>query len=232
MTRASGVAACLAAALVLLAACAPPSSRVPDPSPGLSVLALGDSYTIGEGVAPEAAWPAVVARALRADGIEVTEPTVIAVTGWTTDELDAAITEREADLAPPYALVTLLIGVNDQYRGRPADAFRAPFRALLDRAVGFAGGDPQRVVVVSIPDWGVMPFAADRDGAAIAAEIDAYNAIARDDAEAAGAAFADVTPLSRAQGALVAPDGLHPSGEAYAGWAERIVPPARAALSE
>jgi len=200
------------------------------PTGSLSFLALGDSYTVGEGVPTRDTWPHVVARRLRADGVSLADPTVIATTGWTTDELDAVITDRTPDLAPPYDVVTLLIGVNDQYRGRPADGFRAPFRALLARAVGFAGGDASRVVVVSIPDWGVTPFAEGRDRAQIAAEIDAFNAVARDEAGAAGARWADVTPHSRAHPDLVADDGLHPSGEAYAGWADVIGPEIRAVL--
>lgn len=215
----------VALALLLLAGCS-----MPAPTGSLRFLALGDSYTVGEGVPARDTWPFVVARALRADGVPLADPTVIATTGWTTDELDAAITDREPDLAPPYDVVTLLVGVNDQYRGRGVEAYRAPFRALLARAVGFAGGDASRVVVVSIPDWGVTPFAEGRDRAQIAAEIDAFNAVARDEARAAGARWADVTPHSRAHPDLVAGDGLHPSGEAYAGWAEVIGPEVRKAL--
>lgn len=196
----------------------------------LRFLALGDSYTIGEGVEPAGTWPFVVARRLRDAGTPLADPTVIATTGWTTDELDAAITERKADLASPYDLVTLLVGVNDQYRGRPADGFAAPFHALLARAIGFAGGDARRVVVVSIPDWGVTPFAEGRDADAIAAEIAAFNAVARREAHAAGARWADITPLSRTQGAQVVADRLHPDASAYAAWADVIVPQAQAAV--
>lgn len=200
------------------------------PTGSLSFLALGDSYTVGEGVETSDTWPFVVARRFRSDGVSLADPAVIATTGWTTDELDAAITEREPDLAPPYGVVTLLVGVNDQYRGSGVEAYRAPFRALLARAVGFAGGDASRVVVVSIPDWGVTPFAEGRDRAQIAAEIDAFNAVARDEARTAGARWADVTPHSRTHPDLVADDGLHPSAEAYAGWAEVIAPEIQAAL--
>ena len=200
------------------------------PTGSLSFLALGDSYTVGEGVPTRETWPSVVAHRLRADGVPLADPTVIATTGWTTDELDAAITERERDLAPPYDVVTLLVGVNDQYRGRGVEAYCAPFRALLARAVGLAGGDASRVVVVSIPDWSVTPFAEGRDAAQITAEIDAFNAVARDEARVAGARWADVTPHSRAHPALVADDGLHPSGEAYAGWADVIGPEVRDAV--
>ena len=199
------------------------------PTGSLSFLALGDSYTVGEGVPTRETWPSVVAHRLRADGVPLADPTVIATTGWTTDELDAAITERERDLAPPYDVVTLLVGVNDQYRGRGVDAYRAPFRALLVRAIGLAGGDASRVVVVSIPDWGVTPFAAGRDAGQIAAEIDAFNAAGHAEALSLGAAWVDVTEISRRWPAETADDGLHPNAAAYARWAEVIAPALRAA---
>lgn len=191
-------------------------------------LALGDSYTIGEGVAPAEGWPGQLAARLRQSGVAIGEPETIAVTGWTTDELDAGIDAAAPE--GPFDLVTLLIGVNNQYRGYPLDSYRADVRALLARAVGFAGGDASRVVAVSFPDWGVTPFAADRDRGQIAAEVDAFNAAARAEAEAAGAAWVDIADLSRTQGALVVDDRLHPSAEAYAGWVARILPAAREAL--
>ncbi len=197
-------------------------------------LALGDSYTIGEGIAAHERWPVQLADALRADGIAIGDADIVATTGWTTDELAAAIAAR--DFAPPYALVTLLIGVNNQYRGRPLDEYRGEFSALLDTAIAFAGGDAQRVVVVSIPDWGATPFAiaSGRDTAQIAREIDAFNAAARDTALTRGAAFVDVTALSRAQPSnerWLAVDGLHPSASQYAAWIAPIAIAARKALS-
>jgi lysophospholipase L1-like esterase len=199
---------------------------------GLTFLALGDSYTIGEGVAPAARWPAQLAARLHADGVAVDTPHIVAATGWTTAELSAAM--DAATLTPPYALVTLLIGVNNQYRGLPVDAYRVEFRALLQRAVGLAGARAACVVVVSIPDWGVTPFAAreGRDAAAIARAIDAFNVVARAGALAAGAHWVDVTAISRApdaRGELVA-DGLHPSAAQYARWVSAILPTARAVL--
>jgi lysophospholipase L1-like esterase len=192
-----------------------------------SYLALGDSYTIGEAVAAEARWPVVLARALSARGLAVAEPTIVARTGWTTDELAAAI--DHAELAPRYELVSLLIGVNNQYRGRDADQYRREFAALLERAIGFAGDRAERVFVVSIPDWGVTAFgaASGRDPAQIAREIDAYNAINRDEAGKRGLAWIDVTAISRApdpERVMLADDGLHPSAAQYARWAERIEP--------
>lgn len=197
----------------------------------LRFLALGDSYTIGEGVTPEERWPSRLVTLLRAAGADVAEPEIVAVTGWTTDELGAGI-----DAAAPrgrFDLVTLLIGVNDQYRGRGATAYAPAFDALLARAVSLAGGDPRRVVVVSIPDWGVSPFAAGHDRAAIGREIDAYNAAGRRAAADAGAGWVEVTGASRAAGDAAeayAADGLHPSGAAYAEWAELLLPAALTAL--
>jgi lysophospholipase L1-like esterase len=193
-------------------------------------LALGDSYTIGEAVAAHERWPAVLAQRLRHSGTPIDEPQIVAVTGWTTDELaqgmDAAV------LLPPYDLVTLQIGVNNQYRGRPADDYRAQFAGLLERAIALAGDRAARVVVASIPDWGVTRFAREqgRDRARIAAELDAYNALARAESERAGARFVDITGISRQHPELLADDGLHPSAAQYALWVEAIEPAVRAAL--
>jgi len=148
------------------------------------VLALGDSYTIGEGVAPAERWPLQLVGALRAGGQVVVEPRIIARTGWTTDELAQAI--AASSVAADYDLVSLLIGVNDQYRGRSISEYPERFRSLLNQAIGFAGGSPGRVLVLSIPDWGVTPFASGRDRAKIAAEIDAYNAVNRAETEGKG----------------------------------------------
>ncbi|MEJ5221912.1 MAG: GDSL-type esterase/lipase family protein [Tepidiforma sp.] len=198
----------------------------------LRFLHLGDSYTIGEGVAPQERWPAQLAARLRAEGLDLEPPHIIATTGWTAAELTAAI---DADPpAGPYDLVTLLVGVNDQYRGLPADAdYRGRVDGLLRRAFGFAGGAARRVVVLSIPDWGVTPFAAGRDRAAIAAAIDAFNAVNRAAAEAARAGWLDVTAVSReaaADPALLAADGLHPSAAMYARWVDLLLPRVRAIL--
>jgi len=196
-------------------------------------LALGDSYTIGEGVAPDERWPLQLVARLRAEGIGIGEPRIVATTGWTTDELSAAM--ETADFTPPYALVTLLIGVNDQYRGRGVDEYRAQFRDLLQRAIQLAGGIAAHVIVASIPDWGVTPFAAreGRDAAAVAREIDAFNAIASAEAAGAGAARIDVTAISRAPESRqeLVGDGLHPSGAQYARWVEAVLPVARVILT-
>ena len=196
----------------------------------LSYLALGDSYTIGEGVAPEGRWSQQLAQALRAEGIDLQPPVVVAATGWTTDELDAAI--DAADPRGPFDLCSLLIGVNNQYRGRSASEYAGGFAGLLERAIGFAGGSPGRVLVLSIPDWGVTPFAAasGRDTDAIARELDACNAAAAAHCAARGVAFVDITAASRARGAepeMLAADGLHPSATMYAEWTRLALPVAR-----
>jgi lysophospholipase L1-like esterase len=194
-------------------------------------LALGDSYTIGESVVPAERWPVQLTVKLREAGLNFDDPLIIARTGWTTNELNDAI--DRAGPAGPFDLVSLLIGVNNQYRGRAVDDYRLEFAALLDRAIGLAGGAADRVLVLSIPDWGVTPFAAQtgRDRLAIAAAIDDFNARNRAEAERAGACYVDVTPISRraAQaGVLIADDGLHPSGAMYAEWARLAFPLVRA----
>jgi len=194
-------------------------------------LALGDSYTIGEGVAPAERWPEQLAARLRASGVKIDGPEIIARTGWTTDELSAAIAEHRPH--GPFALVSLLIGVNNQYRGRGIEEYRDQFRSLLHVAIALAGRDAKRVVVLSIPDWGVTPFAEGRDRGAIATAIDSFNAVAHDETRRAGARWADVTPASRAAALdsnMVVADGLHPSGAMYARWAALAEPEARAAL--
>ncbi len=190
-------------------------------------LALGDSYTIGEGVPAAGTWPFQLAAALRARGLALADPEVIATTGWTTDELAAAI--DAAAPRGPYALASLLIGVNNQYRGRPLAEYRQQFEQLLQRAVALAAEDPRRVLVLSIPDWGVTPYAGahGRDAAVIACEIDDFNAAARACCGDYGVAFVDITPASRVQGAeaaMLVDDGLHPSAAMYRLWVEQALP--------
>ena len=212
---------------LLLAAC----NAQAEGGNALRFLALGDSYTIGERVAPAQRWPVQLAQRLREQGLDLDAPTIVATTGWTTAQLSAAI--AAADLDDAYDLVSLQIGVNNQYQGRSPAEYRQEFVSLLARASALAGDDPARVIVLSIPDWGVMPFAAGRDRAAIRAEIDAFNAINRQAAQAAGVRYVDVTPISRqaaADDALLAPDGLHPSGQMYAAWVDLVYPVALAAL--
>ena len=195
---------------------------------GFRYLALGDSYTIGEGVAAEGRWPMQLALRLRDAGIAIDDPRIIATTGWTTDELSSAM-----DAAEPlgeWGFVSLLIGVNNQYRGRTVDDYVGEFHRLLRRAIALANGDATRVLVLSIPDWGVTPFAfaSGRDRAAIADDLDAYNDAARELCKAEGVAFVDITGISRDDTAdavaMLADDGLHPSAMQYARWTDAALP--------
>ncbi len=194
-------------------------------------LALGDSYTIGEGVAPADSWPFQLQASLSRSGIELDPPEIVAATGWTTGELLAGI--AAAAPAGPFELVSLLIGVNNQYRGGLLGEYRAEFRKLLERAIAFAGGRSRRVLVLSIPDWSVTPFAAGRDLDAIAAQLDRFNEVARRETAERRAAWVDVTTVSRRLGALpdfLGADGLHPSARMYTEWARLAEPAALAAL--
>lgn len=193
-----------------------------------SYLALGDSYTIGEGVPDTANFPHQAIQLLNEAGYTFGLPTIIAKTGWTTDELQQAITA--AHPANNYDMVTLLIGVNNQYRGRSSTEYAGEFESLLHQAIAFAGQQPQHVFVLSIPDWGATPFAEGRDRAQIAREIDAYNAINKAISEKYGVHYIDITPGTReaaTDASLITTDHLHPSGKEYGRWAEKV---ARAVL--
>ena len=196
---------------------------------GLAFLVLGDSYSIGEGVAERDRWPAQLAVALRSHGDAIDDPRYIARTGWTTDELSDAIDAEETakPLSPPYRLVSLQIGVNDQYRGRPVSEFRPQFTRLLERAIRYAGGDASHVFVLSIPDWGRTPFARaqGRDAAQVTREVDAYNSATAEICAAHHVPWIDITDLTRTPegGNDVVDDGLHPSPAMYSAWVERLL---------
>jgi lysophospholipase L1-like esterase len=195
-------------------------------------LALGDSYTIGESVPSIENFPHQVVTLVRKVGIQIADPVIIATTGWTTDELAAAI--REHNIHETFSIVTLLIGVNNQYRGRQLDNYKEEITTLLNQAIVFANGHPRHVVVLSIPDWGVTPFAEGRDRAQIAKEIDDYNAAAKEIALVHKCGWLDITDSTRANGhkaEYLAEDGLHPSGKEYALWAERLAPLLERALT-
>ncbi|HET9423761.1 MAG TPA: SGNH/GDSL hydrolase family protein [Gemmatimonadaceae bacterium] len=196
----------------------------------LSFLALGDSYTIGEGVDEQDRWPVQLARALRDAGRDIEDPRIIARTGWTTDELMEAI--DASGVTGDWDLVTLLAGVNDQYRGYEPDRYQESFSAMVGCALGFAKL-PERLLVLSIPDWGITPFAEGRDRQAIGKQIDIFNSIAADLAFGVGSQFVNITPLTRlsaTQPGLLVSDGLHPSGEAYRMWVGKVLPVAARAL--
>jgi lysophospholipase L1-like esterase len=166
-----------------------------------------------------------LAESLKQSGLSVKPVQIIAKTGWTTDELTDAI--DSSSLNPPYSFVSLLIGVNNQYRGRPVDNFRAEFKDLLETAIKFAGNNPGKVFVVSIPDWGVSPFASGRDRNKIAGEIDEYNRVKKEECQKKGILFINITEISRdidTDIELFAVDGLHPSAEQYKIWVDRISP--------
>ena len=187
-------------------------------------LALGDSYTIGESVEEAERFPNQLAAMLAVEDVTV-DVQIIARTGWTTDELWQGI--QANTVTPPYDMVSLLIGVNNQYRGRSSEEYREGFVFLLNKAIEYAGGDVKRVVVFSIPDWGVTPFAYGRDTTQIANEIDAFNKVNLEESTKAGAHYVDVTPSSRLalnDKTLIASDGLHPSGKMYAEWAQSALP--------
>jgi lysophospholipase L1-like esterase len=190
-----------------------------------TLLALGDSYTIGEGVAEEERWPEQLVHQLGAQHHPFASAKIIAKTGWTTDELHTGI--QEYQLAESYDWVTLLIGVNNQYRGRDLGEYREQFRQLLELAVEKANHDPQRVIVLSIPDWGVTPFATKkgRDPQLIAEQIDQFNKVNREETELLQAHYIDITRLTRDAAAeperFLVTDQLHPSAEMYRQWATR-----------
>lgn len=188
-----------------------------------SYLALGDSYTIGESVPVYDSFPYQTVQILRRAGRNFYAAEIVAKTGWTTDELFDNITHTK--LQSPYDFVSLLIGVNNQYRGRQVEEYKTQFTELLQQAIAFAGNKASRVIVLSIPDWGATPFAAGRDTNKIAAEIDAYNAANKAISAKFKVHYIDITPGTREAAtdeSLVAADKLHPSAKEYARWALRL----------
>lgn len=194
-------------------------------------LALGDSYTIGEAVRQKESFPFQLALKLSASGTPCKEPDVLAVTGWTTGNLISAIPGAKLD--SQYDLVSLLIGVNNQYQGLPPERFRKDFMELLKIASGLSKGANKQVLVLSIPDWGATPFGQKRDSGTISTEIDLFNQICSEESAKAGIRFIDITPISRR--ALSSPDltesdDLHPSGAMYSLWTDKVLPVAKEIL--
>lgn len=189
-------------------------------------LALGDSYTIGESVEASKRWPNQYKEKIIEAGIPMDSVYFIATTGWTTDELMAGMDEADID-QKQFDLVSLSIGVNNQYRGRDTAEYRAQLKELIERALGLAGGQKDAVFLVNIPDWGVTPFAQkmDRDSEKVAEEIQQFNSIMAQEAEQYGLYLEDIYEVSRqakVQESYVAEDGLHPSAEMYAKWVEQL----------
>ena len=198
-----------------------------------SYLALGDSYTIGEAVPQAQSFPYQLTASLNRLGEDVMDPTIIATTGWTTDNLINAISQSNIH-GKTYDFVTLLIGVNDQYQGLSQTNYRTNFKTLLSTAITFAKGDTSRVFVISIPDYGVTPFAQGREST-IGPLIDQFNAINLDESQKAGVHYVNITPISKSAAndlTLVAQDGLHPSAKMYGLWVSLLEPLVKARLDK
>lgn len=188
-----------------------------------SYLALGDSYTIGEQVLLIESFPYQAVQRLRSERIAFHAPEIVAKTGWTTDELSAAM--KGYFFLKAYDFVTLLIGVNNQYRGRSTEEFREQFHDLLKRAIMLSGENRDHVIVLSIPDWGLTPFAADRDKHKITGEIDLYNSTCREICDLEKIHFIDITSDQRKDAddaTFLAADQLHPSEKEYAKWSVKV----------
>ena len=195
----------------------------PDIKEPLTYLALGDSYTIGEGVPIYESFPYQTVQLLRQHGHDVNAAEIVAKTGWTTDELETNIAKTQ--FKKNYDFVSLLIGVNNQYRGRNTDEYSIQFEELLKKSIKLAGNKHENVFVISIPDWGATPFAEGRDRKKIASEIDAFNNINKKIASQYNVPYIEITNGSRdaiSNGLLVTKDKLHPSALEYKKWAEKL----------
>lgn len=189
----------------------------------LSYLALGDSYTIGEGVALFQSFPYQLVQLLRAGYYDCHAPEIIAKTGWTTDELQQNM--KGYLLNSSYDFVTLLVGVNNQYRGRSVEEFSQQFFEILSDAIALVSFNRSNLYVLSIPDWGITDFARDRDRAEITRQITLYNNVIQESTHQEGAEFIDITSEytdTLYDRSLLAEDGLHPSPIEYARWANML----------
>lgn len=204
-----------------------PYSYIPPTKPDIVVqdtltyLALGDSYTIGESVPPDQSFPNLLAK--QGYNLKILTPTIIARTGWTTQELIDAIDQSDIK-GKTYDMVTLLVGVNDQYRGLSQENYRVKFQEVLNTAIKFAGGIHSHVFVLSIPDYGVTPYANGR-GATISPQIDQFNAINAEISNNASVNYVEITAISRLAAndlSLLASDGLHPSPKMYQMWVDKL----------
>jgi lysophospholipase L1-like esterase len=194
-------------------------------------LALGDSYTIGQSVAEAERYPNQTVQLLRNENIKLSDPKIIATTGWTTGNLINALNLNA--LQNNYSLVSLLIGVNNQYQGRSIDEYKTEFTLLVNRSIQYAGNNKSNVFVLSIPDYSVTPFASNSDKQKIASEIDSFNTINKTISDSLGVHYINITTISKDalnDPALIADDGLHPSGKQYKRWAELLAPMMKKAL--
>jgi lysophospholipase L1-like esterase len=204
------------------------SNSIPNPPVVLKkMLALGDSYTIGQGVINSERFPNQTINKIRANGILMDYPgSIVAQTGWTTRNLLNGISTAAPNLQPPYDLVTLLIGVNNQYQRRDTNEYKIEFAECLNKAIAYSGNRPQRVFVLSIPDYGVTPFGM-ANAAQIALEIDRFNRINKEICINNGIDYTDITTSTRLAANdpdLICYDSLHPSGIEYEKWAELLAP--------
>lgn len=212
--------------ICLISACSPASQKDQSNSPDLvRYLALGDSYTIGTGIDTVRNYPNQLADSLEMRGYVIDTTAVIATNGWTTGDLKKGIKASNPDSS--YDIVSLLIGVNNQYQGLELDLYKVEFRQLLEQAIAFAGADTSNVWVISIPNYGVTPFGQSRNPVVIRQELQVYNDIARDISAEYNIPFVNVTPISELaadDSTLIAPDDLHPSARMYALWVKEILP--------
>ena len=218
-SRVFSISGILSGLIVLFIFTSKPAGRMSS----YSLLCLGDSYTIGESVEPNENFPKQSVRLLNNDGYDFEAPEIIATTGWTTNELEDAL--KKSAVKNSFDFVTLLIGVNNQYRGITVEEYKPQFESLLKRAIQLANGQPSRVIVLSIPDWSVTPFAKDLDREKIAQQINSYNEVNQQLALEHHVNYIDITTSTReaiSDLSLVAADGLHPSAKEYAKWAEKI----------
>lgn len=187
-------------------------------NPKRTFLALGDSYTIGESVDEKDRWSMQLIDLLKTN-FNFTKHDIVARTGWTTSELTQAIEAKK--LTEQYDMVSLLIGVNNQYRGQSLDNYRVEFRTLLNTSIKFAKNDAKRVIVLSIPDWGQSPFGGRQSKGKVASEIDAFNNVSKEECKKLNIVFIDITELTRknTDASMFAIDGLHYSGKMHRLWA-------------
>ena len=199
--------------------------NVAQPDSGLSYLALGDSYTIGQNVTADQRWPVLLVKDLKKNGNAVRRPDIIATTGWLTTHLIYSLNAK-----PPvkkYDLVSLLIGVNNQYQGLSIDQFRKEFRELLTKSTSYTGGDSSKVFVLSIPDWGVTLSTSPANRDRIAKDIDHFNEVVKEECDKQNILFIDITPISRQaldNPSMIASDGLHFSGKMHQLWVDKVSP--------
>ena len=188
-------------------------------------LALGDSYTIGQSVEVNERWPVQFLKELKATTNVIDTLQIIAQTGWRVDQLKEAM--NSSDLESPYGIVSLLIGVNNQYQGQNANDFRPEFIEILEKSLKLVENRTERLFVISIPDWGASPYGFGFDRAKVSKEINEFNSVVKEESEKRGLRYFDITTISRRaliDRTLIASDGLHPSGKMYKLWVDKMIP--------